>query len=53
METIRSEMMAYLDRVSPTGTFTNDTAMFRNMTSHQCFWNYSGSRMRPGSMMGW
>jgi hypothetical protein len=53
MDTIRQEMMTYLGQVSTTGTFTNYTAMFRNMTSQQHFWNYSGSRMRPGSMMGW
>lgn len=51
MDTIRQEMMTYLG--SPTGTFTNYSAMFRNMTSQQYFWNYSGSRMRPGGMMGW
>lgn len=33
--------------------FMNYSAMFRNMTSQQYFWNYSGSRMRPGGMMGW
>jgi hypothetical protein len=52
MDTIRQEMMTYLGQVSTTGTFTNYTAMFRNMTSQQHFWNYSGSRMRPGGMMG-
>lgn len=53
MDTIRQEMMTYLGQISPMGTFTNYSAMFRNMTSQQYFWNYSGSRMRPGGMMGW
>lgn len=53
MDTIRQEMMTKLGQVPMMGTFTNYTAMFSNMTSQQHFWNYSGSRMSPGGMMGW
>lgn len=53
MDTIRQDMITYMGQVRMTGTFTNYTAMFNNMTSHQSFWNYSGSRMSPGGMMGW
>lgn len=53
MNSMRSQMQTSLGGIATTSGFGNYSAMFRNMTSHQYFWNYSGGQMRPRSgMMG-
>jgi len=53
MTDMRSRMRTMLESMSAVNGFGNYSAMFRNMTSHRFFWNYSGGRMQPGSgMMG-
>lgn len=52
MNTLRTQMRTMLAAMSVTAGFSNYSALFRNMTSHQYFWNYSGGRMQPrGGMM--
>ena len=49
---MRNRMHTTLQNM-PTGTgFMNFSGMFRNMTSHSTFWNYTGNRWQPGGMMG-
>lgn len=52
MNSMRSQMQSRIGGVPVTSGFGNYTAMFRNMTGHRFFWNYSGGRMRPTGMMG-
>jgi hypothetical protein len=52
MNSMTGQMQTTLARMPiATGTM-NSTTMFNNMTSHQYFWNYTGSHMLPkGGMM--
>ncbi|KAF0217116.1 MAG: hypothetical protein FD174_3417 [Geobacteraceae bacterium] len=52
MTAMRDRMRTMLQGMQVGGGFTNYSGMFRNMTSHSAFWNYTGSRWRPGGMMG-
>ncbi len=47
MTTILTQMQTMLSAMSSTSGFGNYTGMFRNMTSHNYFWNYTGGRMAP------
>lgn len=52
MTAMRSQMHTTLQNM-PAGTgFMNYSGMFRNMTSHTTFWNYTGNRWQPGGMTG-
>jgi NADH:ubiquinone oxidoreductase subunit 2 (subunit N) len=53
MNSMMSQMQTSLGGIPVSSGFMNYSGMFRNMTSHQYFWNYSGGRMTPGTgMMG-
>ncbi|KAF0217111.1 MAG: hypothetical protein FD174_3412 [Geobacteraceae bacterium] len=52
MTAMRNEMHATLQNVPIGAGFMNYSGMFRNMTSHSAFWNYTGNRWQPGGMMG-
>jgi hypothetical protein len=52
MTGMRNQMQTQLAVMPISGGFMNFSGMFRNMTSHQYFWNYSGGQMRPGSGSG-
>ncbi len=51
MTSMQTQMQAMLGTISTVSGFGNYSAMFRNMTSQQYFWNYSGGRMHPASGM--
>ncbi|ACM19210.1 lipoprotein, putative [Geotalea daltonii FRC-32] len=53
MISMQSQMQTQLAGI-PTTSFRNFSSAFRNMTSYNYFWNYSGGRMQPmsGSMGG-
>ncbi len=51
MTSMRNQMQSQLAAIPMSGGFMNFSGMFRNMTSHQYFWNYSGGGMRPRSGM--
>ncbi len=53
MSTLMSQMQTLLAAMPMMGGFGNYSTMFTNMTSHQIFWNYTGSHWQPtGTMMG-
>lgn len=53
MTAMRDRMRSRLQNTPSGGGFMNYSGMFRNMTSHASFWNYSGGTWRPGGgMMG-
>lgn len=53
MTAMQTRMQTMLAAISPSSGFGNYSSMFRNMTSHQYFWNYSGTKWQPtGGMMG-
>lgn len=53
MTTMRTQMQAMLAAMPMTSGFGNYSSLFRNMTSHSYFWNYSGSTWQPrGGMTG-
>ena len=53
MNSMMSQMQTSLTGIPVSSGFRNFSSMFRNMTSHQYFWNYSGSKWQPtGGMMG-
>lgn len=49
---MQNQMQATLQNMPSGGGFTNYSGMFRNMTSHTTFWNYTGNRWQPGGMTG-
>ncbi len=53
MTTMMSSMQTQLGTVSMSGSFTNYSGMFRNMTSHSRFWSSTGTPTTPmsGGMM--
>lgn len=51
MTSMQNLMQTQLAAMPMSGGFMNFSGMFRNMTSHQYFWNYSGGQMLPGKMM--
>lgn len=51
MTSMRTQLQSQLAAIPMSGGFMNFSGMFRNMTSHQYFWNYSGGQMLPGSGM--
>ena len=51
MTGMRNQMQSQLATMPMSGGFMNFSGMFRNMTSHQQFRNYSGGRMQHGSGM--
>jgi hypothetical protein len=51
MTGMRNQMQSQLATMPMSGAFMNFSGMFRNMTSHQQFRNYSGGRIQPGSGM--
>ena len=51
MTSMRNQMQAELAAMPISGGFMNFSGMFRNMTSHQYFWNYSGGQMQAGGGM--
>lgn len=51
MTGMRNQMQSQLAAMPMAGGFMNFSGMFRNMTSQQSFWNYSGRMMQPGSGM--
>jgi hypothetical protein len=52
MTSMRNQMDATIRNMPIGGGFMNYSGMFRNMTSHNAFWNYTGNRWQPGTMMG-
>ena len=53
MISIRNQMDTTIQNMPIGAGFTNYSGMFRNMTSHSTFWNYTGNRWQPGGgMMG-
>lgn len=53
MTAVRDRMRTRLQNTPTGGGFMNYSGMFRNMTSHASFWNYSSNTWRPaGGMTG-
>ncbi|BDV41152.1 lipoprotein [Geotalea uraniireducens] len=52
MTTMRTQMQAMLGSMPMTAGFGNYSSLFRNMTSHSYFWNYSGNSWQPHNGMG-
>ena len=48
---MRSRMQTRLSGIGATSGFNNYSSLFRNMTGHSSFWNYSGGIRQPRSGM--
>lgn len=52
MTSMRNQMVTTIQNMPIGSGFMNYSGMFRNMTSHSAFWNYTGNRWQPGGTMG-
>ncbi|TWJ14071.1 hypothetical protein [Geobacter argillaceus] len=51
MNSMMNQMQTTLTGIPVSSGLRNFSSLFRNMTSHQYFWNYSSGQMRPRSGM--